>query len=75
MLNPDFPDGLLPIYTTDYSPAMTRKVEQKGWKDVRAEVMNSEDLTFSNDTFTHSFASSLIAVSDLTRPHRRCIVY
>lgn len=54
---------------------MTRKVEQKGWKDVRAEVMNSEDLTFSNDTFTHSFASSLIAVSDLTRPHRRCIVY
>ena len=44
---------------------MIRKVKQKGWKDVPAEVMNSEDLTFSNDTFTHSFASFLLmAVSD-----------
>jgi ubiquinone/menaquinone biosynthesis C-methylase UbiE len=44
---------------------MIRKVKQKGWKDVRAEVMNSEALMFSNDTFTHSFASFLLmAVSD-----------
>jgi ubiquinone/menaquinone biosynthesis C-methylase UbiE len=43
---------------------MIRKVKQKGWKDVRAEVMNSEDLMFSNDTFTHSFANFLMAVSD-----------
>jgi ubiquinone/menaquinone biosynthesis C-methylase UbiE len=64
MLNLDFPDGLPTVYATDYSPAMIRKVEQKGWKDVRAEVMNSEDLTFSNDTFTHSFASFRMAVSD-----------
>lgn len=64
ILNVDFPDGLPTIYTTNYSPAMTRKVKQKGWKDVRAVVMNSEDLTFSNDTFTHSFASALMAVSD-----------
>jgi hypothetical protein len=39
---------------------MIRKVKQKGWKDVRAEVLNSEDLTFSNDMFTHSFASFLL---------------
>ena len=64
MLNLDFPDRLPTVYATDYSPAMIRKVEQKGWKDVRAEFMNSEDLTFSNDTFTHSFASFLMAVSD-----------
>jgi ubiquinone/menaquinone biosynthesis C-methylase UbiE len=44
---------------------MIRKAEQKGWKDVRAEAMNSENLTFSNDTFTHSFASFvLMVVSD-----------
>ena len=43
---------------------MIRKVKQKGWKDVRAEIMNSEALMFSNDTFTHSFANFLMAVSD-----------
>ena len=59
MLNLDFPDGLPTVYATEYSPAMIRKVEQKGWKDVRAEVMNSEDLTFSNDTFTHSLRALL----------------
>ena len=29
--------------------------------------MNSDDLTFSNDTFTHSFASFRMAVSDLDK--------
>jgi hypothetical protein len=41
---------------------MIGKVEQKDWKDVGAEVVNSEDLAFSNDTFTRSFASFLMAV-------------
>ena len=55
---------------------MIRKAKQKGWKDVRAEVMNLEDLTFSNDTFTHSFASFLLmAGAILTRSHRRRIVH
>ena len=65
ILKLDFSDGLPTIYATDYSPAMIRKVKEKEWKDVREEVMNSEDLKFPSDTFTHSFASLLfMAVND-----------
>lgn len=48
------------IHCTDFSPAMIRVLESKGWGQkygVEALVMDSQALSFPDNTFTHSFTN------------------
>jgi SAM-dependent methyltransferase len=56
------------IVATDVEPQLVDRVNQKarekGWKNVKSEVMPSEDLTFEDNQFTHSFMNLGIMIME-----------
>lgn len=61
---PEFASGDVPkIHCTDSSPAMIKLVDAKGWKTkygTESSVMDAQELSFADGTFTHSFTNLAI---------------
>lgn len=43
------------IYAADISPAMVELVVQNNWSSVRGDVMDAQELSYPDNTFTHVF--------------------
>ena len=55
------PSNCPAVHAVDFSPGMIAALEQnvaeKGWEHVYPAVMSAEELTFPDNTFTHSFTN------------------